>query len=79
MADPSENSTSPNPKHDVQAVFEYEHVIEGFTGPEETALLNAIANEIVLNNDEVEGIVTLTLLRKVVLKDVCKDNWKRPF
>ena len=96
MADPSENSLSPNPKQNVKAVSEHEHVIESFADPEETAILNAVANEIELHNDEVEGIVTLTLPRngvngdtpremlqnldsKVVLKDVCKDNWKRPF
>ena len=66
MADPSENSSSPNSKQNVKAVFEYEHVIDGFTGPEETAILNAIANEIELNNDKVEGIVTLTLPRNSV-------------
>ena len=39
----------------MKAVFEHEHVIEGFAGPEETAILNAVANEIELDNDEVEG------------------------
>ena len=33
MADPSENSSSPNPKQNVKALFEYEHVIKGFHRP----------------------------------------------
>ena len=53
----------------MKAVFDYEHVIEGFAGPEETAILNAVANEIELNNDEVVGIVTLTLPRNGVNGD----------
>ena len=73
MADPSENSSSPNPKQSVKVVFEYEHVIEGFEGPEETAILNAVANEIVLDNDEVEGMVTLTLPRNGVNGDTPRE------
>ena len=73
MADPSENSSNPNPKQSVKAVFEYEHVIEGFTGPEETAILNAVANEIELDNDEVEGIITLTLPRNGVNGDTPRE------
>ena len=73
MADPSENSSSPNPKHNVKAVFEYEHVIEGFAGPEETAILKAVTNETELDNDEVEGIVTLTLPRNCVSGDTPRE------
>ena len=73
MADPSENSSSPNPKQNVKAVFEYEHVIEGFAGPKETAILNAVANEIELDNDEVEGIVTLTLPRNGINGDTPRE------
>ena len=73
MADPSENSSSPNPKQSVKAVFEYEHVIEGFAGPGKTAILNAVANEIDLDNDEVEGIVTLTLPRNGVSGDTPRE------
>ena len=51
----------------------YEHVTEGFTGPEETAILNAVANEIELNSDEVEGIVTLTLPRNGVTRDTPRE------
>ena len=73
MADPSENSSSPIPKQNVKVVFEYEHVIEGFAGPEETAILNAVAYETEVINDEVEGIVTLTLPRNGVNGDTPRE------
>ena len=72
MTDPSENSSA-NPKQNVKAIFEYEHVIEGFADPEETAILNVFANEIELNNEEVEGIVTLRLERDDVNGDTPRE------
>ena len=57
----------------MKAVFEYEHDIERFTGPAEAAILNAVANEIELDNDEVAGIVTLTLPRNGVNGDTPRE------